>query len=360
MKKLAEKKNNWARALVRHFEGDHRSMPWRSRPTPYRVWISEVMLQQTQVATVIPYFLRFLGRFPDVRALAAADLQDVLKLWEGLGYYSRARNLHAAARQVVGRRGGRLPQTAEEWRALPGIGRYTANAIASIAFGEKVPVVDGNVVRVFSRFWALGGKSRGRLTATLYGRLGAAIRDVDPSSFNQGAMELGALVCKPRDPKCGWCPLSRWCRAFRTGRADAFPARRKTAAVPHHEIAAGVIWKRGRILIARRRYDQMLGGLWEFPGGKREKREPLGRTVAREIREETGLEVRVGDVAAVVKHAYSHFRITLTVFRCEWVSGTARPRTSAELKWIWPRELKRYPMPRANRKIVDAVAGLAP
>jgi A/G-specific adenine glycosylase len=347
----------WPKALVAWFERDHRPMPWRQDSSPYRVWISEIMLQQTQVVTVIPYFERFVARFPDVRALAAADSQDVLRLWEGLGYYSRARNLHKAAREIVAARSGRLPATHDDWLTLPGIGAYTAAAIASIAFGEPVPSVDGNVMRVCARLWAVREPIRDlRVVSRVRERLQPIIRTVNPSSFNQAMMETGALVCRPRNPVCATCVLRRDCRAFREGLTDKLPVVHRAAAVPHHTIAVGVVWKAGRLLIARRRDDQMLGGLWEFPGGKQAPGEPLADTARREVFEETGLCVRVGEPLLTVRHAYSHFRITMTAFHCKWISGRARPRTSAELKWIAPGDLRTYPFPRANRRIGDLLA----
>jgi A/G-specific adenine glycosylase len=348
---------SWPRELVRWFEREHRPMPWRSDPSPYKVWISEIMLQQTQVVTVIPYFDRFLARFPSVEALAAADLQDVLKLWEGLGYYSRARNLHQAARIILEQHGGQPPRTAARLRELPGIGAYASAAIASIAFGEPVPSVDGNVLRVCSRLWGIDTPMRDKALADdVRSRLAPLIRTVNPSHFNQAMMETGALVCKPRNPLCGQCLLSRTCVAFRTKRTHELPVVEKAAKVPSYRIAVGVIWKRGRILIARRAETQMLGGLWEFPGGKQEKGETLEQTAAREILEETGLAVRVGKPYATVKHAYSHFKITMTAFRCDWRSGRASPKASVELKWVAPAALADYPMPRANRRIAGSLA----
>lgn len=314
------------------------------------------MLQQTQVVTVIPYFERFITRFPDVATLASADSQDVLRLWEGLGYYSRARNLHQAARQIVTQRGGQFPTTCEDWRSLPGIGPYTAAAIASIAFGEPVPSVDGNVLRVCARLWGIRDPIRDPRVATrVRARLTPLILSVNPSFFNQALMETGALVCRPRHPDCEACALAADCVAFRRGLTGILPIVYRAAPVPHHRVAVGVIWKQDRVLIARRHEHQMLGGLWEFPGGKPRPRESLQQAVRREVREETGLEVRVGEPLLTVRHAYSHFRITLTAFRCEWLSGRARPLASAAVEWIRPAELPDYPFPRANRRISDRV-----
>jgi A/G-specific adenine glycosylase len=352
---------SWHGRLVHWFEKNHRPMPWRSDPSPYKVWVSEIMLQQTQVSTVIPYFDRFVKRFPTLEALALADRADVLRQWEGLGYYSRARNLHKAAQVVMAERGGRIPRTAQELQTLPGIGPYTAAAIASIAFGEAVPSVDGNVLRVFTRFWGIDRPMRDRDVARdIAQRLQKPIQDVNPSHFNQAIMETGALICRPRQPLCAQCLLAGECVAFKTGRTAELPVVQATPSVPHYTVAVGVIWKRGRILIAQRREDKMLGGLWEFPGGKQKTGETLEKTVAREIREETGLTVDVGDPFVTVKHAYSHFRITLTAFHCKWVRGSARPRASTALKWILPGSLAAYPFPRANRRIADQLQGTRP
>jgi A/G-specific adenine glycosylase len=351
--------STWPHDLVRWFEREHRPMPWRSDPSPYKVWISEIMLQQTQVVTVIPYFDRFIRRFPDFSALAGAELQDVLKLWEGLGYYSRARNLHRAAHLIVEHHAGHPPRTADALSEFPGVGPYTAAAIASIAFGEAVPAVDGNVLRVCSRLWGLDIPLRDKALADeVRGRLDPLIMTVNPSHFNQAMMETGALVCRPRHPDCRYCLLAKQCLAFKTRRTDELPVVARTGKVPHYFVAVGVIWKRGRILIARRSEERMLGGLWEFPGGKRKRGESLQQTAVREVREETGLEVRAGKPYATVKHAYSHFRITMTAFRCDWLSGRAYPRSAVQLKWISPAGLNDYPMPRANRRIVEIMRGL--
>lgn len=346
----------WSRKLVEWFEREHRPMPWRTDPSPYKVWISEVMLQQTQVVTVIPYFDRFIARFPGVQALAEAPLEDVLRHWEGLGYYSRARNLHAAARQIVSN-GGNLPDTLQGWMALPGVGVYTAAAICSIAFGIPEPVVDGNVLRVFARYWGIETPVRERAVAEqIRRRLMPVIRHHHPSHFNQAIMEMGALVCRPRNPQCGTCVLARRCVAYQTGRTGDLPVKATRKALPHHDMAVGVVWKRGRILIARRPERAMLGGLWEFPGGKRRGNEPLVKTLGRELGQETGLRVKVGANCLTLQHAYSHFCVTLHVFRCEWVSGKARPSTASELRWIRPDEVGGYPMSRASRTIAKAIS----
>lgn len=350
-----------ATRLLAWYHAHRRAMPWRDHPAPYRVWLSEIMLQQTQVATVIPYFERFLARFPDLPALAAADEQAVLKLWEGLGYYSRARNLLKTARLLVAEHGGRFPETFSGLRTLPGIGDYTAAAVASIAFEEAVPVVDGNVLRVYARRHALADDiTRPQTRAAVFAALQTWFGQLPPSTsfgdLNQALMELGAMVCVPRGPQCAACPWATACAARAAGTPEAYPVKRAKAAVPHYQVAVGVVWRKGKLLIAQRRPEQMLGGLWELPGGKQQPGETLAATVRRELREETGLAVAVGAELAVVRHAYSHFRITLTAFTCHCPAGRARPLGSAAIRWVRPAELAQLPFPTATRKLFPAIS----
>jgi A/G-specific adenine glycosylase len=312
------------------------------------------MLQQTQVETATPYFRRFMRRFPSVRALARADLQAVLKAWEGLGYYARARHLHRAAREVAGARHGRLPRSAAELRTLPGIGDYTSAAIASISFGEAVPAVDGNVLRVFARFLGIADDiSRPPARRKIGEHLTVNIPADVPGDFNQAAMELGALVCRPAGPRCTACPLRRWCVARRDARTADLPVRSRRGAGPHYDIAAAVIRRGNKVLIARRRQDRMLGGLWEFPGGKRHPGETLAETARRELIEETGLEISVGALLCETRHAYTHFSITLYAFDCRPIRGRARPLDADELRWVPVERLRDYPFPAADREIID-------
>lgn len=332
-------------------------MPWRREtPIPYHVWISEVMLQQTRVETVIPYFRRFIRAFPSIRRLAAADLQDVLKHWEGLGYYSRARNLHAAAKVVSRERAGRLPRSCTELRELPGLGEYCSAAIASIAFGESVPVVDGNVIRVMTRLLAIDDDSATpAVRRRIYRCLASCMAAHSPGEYNQAIMELGALICRPRNPSCGQCPIRRQCRAYATGEVERYPVKASRKPTPRHEIAVGIVRRNGDVLVARRSETGMLGGLWEFPGGKRSGRESLKTAARRKILEETGLTVNVGASVANVSHTYSHFSIELTAFECSVRSGRATARRNDEVRWVSPGNLKLLPWPTASRKIVDVL-----
>jgi A/G-specific adenine glycosylase len=346
-------RGDFAQRLLNWFAKEARDLPWRRNRNPYRVWLAEAMLQQTQVDTVAPYYERFLARFPTIAALAEASLEEVLKLWEGLGYYARARNLHAAAQQVVAEHGGQVPDTFEALLALPGVGRYTAGAVASIAFGQDVHAVDGNVRRVLARVFAIRKDvSRSAAQQELETLAAELLPPGQAGAFNEALMELGATVCTPRAPKCSRCSLRELCQAHATGEQDSLPVKRPRKQTPHYDVAAAVtIGDHGRVLVAQRNADDMLGGLWEFPGGKCEDGETLPECLAREMREELGVEVEVGERLTVIKHAYTHFRITLHAFRCRVVSGKPRCLDCAAFRWAPPTELDALPMSVADRKI---------
>ncbi len=345
----------WSSDLLTWYHAHKRAMPWRTTPSPYRIWVSEIMLQQTQVDTVIPYFNRFLRTFPSIKKLAQADTQDVLKAWEGLGYYSRARNLQKAALQIT-QTGGRIPRNFEDLQTLPGIGPYCAAAIASIAFGEPVPVVDGNVFRVFTRFWGIHDDiTKPATRSVLFSRLSPHVKNHNPADFNQAIMELGALVCRPTNPDCTNCPLKPRCIARKNKLTGILPVKKKKASTPHHAIGVGIIWKKDTLLIARRADNKMLGGLWEFPGGKQEPRETLRETVLREVREETALEVSIGDCYQPIKHTYSHFSITMTAYDCTYTAGRISRKGRPPCKWVHAKKLSDFPFPTANKKLIDQI-----
>jgi A/G-specific adenine glycosylase len=348
-----ETRSDFAQCLLAWFATEARDLPWRRDRSPYRVWLAEVMLQQTQVDTVAPYYERFLVHFPTIRMLAKAPLEKVLKLWEGLGYYTRARNLHAAARQIVAQHSGQIPDTFEALLALPGVGRYTAGAIASIAFGRDVPAVDGNVRRVLARVFAIREDvSRSAVQRKLEALAADLLPAGQAGTFNEALMELGAIVCTPRAPRCGHCPLRELCQAYTTGEQETLPVKRPRKQTPHYDVAAAVTLDQdGHVLVAQRNADDMLGGLWEFPGGKREDGETLPECLAREMREELDVEVKVGELLTVVKHAYTHFRITLHAFRCRVMKGEPCCRDCAAFRWVSPAELDALPMSVADRKI---------
>ncbi len=342
-------------ALHAWYEASARDMPWRRTRDPYAVWVSEVMLQQTQVATVIPYYEAWMAQFPDVAALAAADEAAVLKRWEGLGYYSRARNLHRAARAVVAEHGGVVPDDQQAFRALPGVGPYTAAAVLSIAFDRDLAVVDGNVRRVLGRLVALAHDARKAPWSRAIDELAAELLPAGAALVhNQAVMELGALVCTPRSPSCEGCPLAGPCRARRAGDPEAYPRRAPRKAVPHHQVAIGLIFDEGgRVFIDQRPYDGLLGGLWEFPGGKLEPGETVEQALARELMEELGMRAEVTGALPSVDHAYSHFKVTLHPRRCRFVSMDSRAAEGTPCRWVSLDELSEVAMPRANRKVLE-------
>ena len=348
----------FARALAAWFDGGSRDLPWRRTRDPYRIWLSEIMLQQTRVETVLPYYARFLERWPTVEALAGAEQGDVLKTWEGLGYYARCRNLHRAAQQIVATHGGRLPDSLDGWLALPGVGRSTAGAILTFGFGQRHPLLDGNVKRVLTRLWDVAevvtrAPVERRLWAWSAELLNAA---GDPWTHNQAMMELGARVCAPREPACGACPGADHCAARAAGSQGQRPVKKPKKPLPHKQIGVAVIGdEQGRILIQLRPPEGLLGGLWEFPGGKQEPGETIEDCVRRETAEELGLDVEVGPLVTRVKHAYSHFRITLHAYRCTVLRGTPTPRVAPEWRWVPLGELTRYAFPKANKTVIEAL-----
>ncbi len=346
-----------AAALLAWSERASRPFPWRRNRDPYLVWIAETMLQQTQITTVIPYFERWLERFPNVHALASASLDDVLKVWEGLGYYARARNLHRAARIVVEEFGGRLPSRREDLLALPGIGPYTAGAILSLAFGQDEPVVDGNVRRVLCRVFGIEeDPRRPRVERRLWDIARSLIVPGRAREINEALMDLGREVCTPRQPRCDLCPLHDLCVARVQGRQHDLPVRSPRRKVPHYTVTAGVIWnEEGKVLLAQRPAEGLLGGLWEFPGGKVEPGETLEACLKRELREELDIEVEVGEPVAVVSHAYSHFRITLHAFHCRLVRGEPQAIGVADWRWVRPEEIRMYPLSRADIKVLEVL-----
>lgn len=339
--------------LLTWFSSQARDLPWRHNRTPYRVWVAEIMLQQTQVDTVVGYYERFLARFPTVYALADADQEDVLKLWEGLGYYRRARALHQAAQEVVSHYDGKLPADVKALRSLPGIGPYTAGAIASIAFGLPAPAVDGNVRRVMARVLTLATPSPGELEEAV--RLW--MPDETPGAFTEGLMELGATLCTPRSPRCLLCPWCDLCQARVLGKQEQYPAPQPRKTLPHYDVTAAVtVRDDGRILVAQRLAESMLGGLWEFPGGKRDEGETLPQALRRELQEEMGIDIIVAEQLTVVEHTYTHFRMTLYAFICRLEAGEPQCIECQDFKWATLQEIDALPMAVTDRKISKALA----
>jgi A/G-specific adenine glycosylase len=339
--------------LLAWFDRHQRDLPWRNTADPYAIWLSEVMLQQTQVSTVVPYWRRFLERFPTVRALAAAPLPDVLALWRGLGYYSRARHLHRAAQEITTQHGGRLPSTAAELLELPGFGRYTAGAVASIAFGEAAPLVDGNVARVLSRLFVIEGAPGDRAReAKLWELAEGLVAGERPGAWNQALMELGATVCRPEKPTCLLCPVRAHCGALAQGRVDELPPPRQRAAPKRLALGVAVWERRGRFLLARREESGLFGGLWELPSVPlRASTRALANTFAR-----IGLRLTLGESLGVVRRTLTHRALELHLFRA---NGRAMPRKALEyreLRWASLAEADALGMSTAMEKALELAA----
>lgn len=310
------------------------------------------MLQQTRVETVIPYFENWMQRFPDVATLACASLQDVLAVWEGLGYYGRARNLHRAAQMIMENFGGALPEDVHQLRKLPGVGRYTAGAIASLAFGLDEPALDGNIRRVLARYFNVSEDARSPSGERHLWELARQNLPIGRAGeYNQAIMDLGSLLCTPKSPDCPNCPAEDSCQARALGIQAQRPVLLPKAPTPHHQVTAAVITRNGCVLIACRPPHGLLGGLWEFPGGKQQEGEDLASCLRREIREELGVEIEVGELLGVYRHAYTHFRITLHAFRCLLLRGEPQSIQVADLRWVRLEELSQFPMGKIDRKI---------
>lgn len=353
--------SDFAQNILEWYSIHKREMPWRETKDPYKIWISEIMLQQTRVDQAWPYFERFMSEFPTVFDLAKANQQQVLKAWEGLGYYSRARNLHAASKEIVDRYNGNLPSEYDEIINLKGIGPYTAAAITSIAFGKPNAVVDGNVIRVITRYFGIEEDIRSsRTTKQVQAHVDELISGEYPAAFNQGLMEIGSLVCKPANPNCMECPIQAGCIATRTAKTDTIPYKSPAKKKPHKHIGVGIITRKdGKVLIALRPENVMLGGLWEFPGGKQEEGENIQQTVERELKEELEVEVHAYKEFMQLKHVYSHFSITLYAYLCHLVSGDPKPKSSQEVRWVDISELEQYPFPKANKKLTEKLLELS-
>lgn len=341
-------------SLLRWYRRSGRNLPWRRTRDPYRIWVSEVMLQQTQVETVIPYYKRFLHRFPSLIILARARRDSVFRIWQGLGYYRRARQLHEAAQIVMDTHHGRLPKHAVELEHLPGFGPYTSGAVASIAFDDPVPAIDGNVIRVMSRLLHITVPiTQEVIRKHIRPSVQALIPKRSPGEFNQALMELGAVICRPKAPKCFLCPVRKFCLTVKQAADPALiPIKHRTPRPKNTiPIAIGVVQRHDQILIAKRPDGTILGGLWEFPGGKKEKGETLTAACIREIKEETGIRIRIASRIDNFVHHYSHYSVHLHFFDCRVRGG--RLRSNRPVKWIRRQNLVNYAFPAANRRIIE-------
>lgn len=351
-------------ALLPWFSKHRRDLPWRREYTPYQTWIAEMMMQQTQMDRGVTYFLRWMERFPDIASVAEASETDLLKAWEGLGYYRRVRHIQMAARVIMERHGGVFPEDYQAILALPGVGPYTAGAIASTAFNQEVPCVDGNVERVLSRIFNIDTPVREEpAKSRIYALAQELIPPGEARHFNQALMELGALVCRKK-AVCAFCPVQKACEAYRLGLQESRPVTGRKPTVTRIEMASGVLLHNGRLFIQRRQENDVWGGLWEFPGGCLEEGETCAQALVREWKEELGFEVALVRPLAVLRHSYTMYRITLHCFSIRLVGSYAEkdddgfpipPTLSAATAWKWipPETIKHYPLPSPHRKLAD-------
>lgn len=325
--------------------------PWRTTDDPYKIWVSEIMLQQTQVTTVIPYYNKWIVKFPTLNDVAKASDEDLFKYWEGLGYYNRVNNFRIACNEVIEKFNGKVPSSKTDLMQLKGIGDYTSSAIASIAFNKKNYVIDGNVKRIMSRVLCLKDYSKAsmnRLSEFLLENMPLK----KPGDFNQGLMDLGRNICKPRNPECNSCPIESSCQANLTKSIQLYPTPKpKSKKNPHYTVGIGIIWKDNEILITKRKKNTLLGGLWEFPGGKKKTNETIKACIKREILEELEIDVEVLNFLTSVEHKYSHFSITLHAYNCSFNKGKIKCNSADDWKWIKPNQLKSLPFPKANHYI---------
>ena len=345
--------NKVSKVLAKWYNAKHYNFPWRENNSAYSVWISEIMLQQTQVLTAAPYFLAWMKKFPTVNSVAIAHIDDLLKSWEGLGYYQRAHNILFAAQSIMNKYNGFFPKKYEELIELKGIGDYTASAIMSIAYNKPYPAIDGNLKRVVARLYGVNDlkniikKSKEHILDLMTNQ--------NPSIINQSLMDLGREICKPKKPKCADCPVKEFCIAFNNQLIDKFSLKTKAKKIPAFDVSVGLIIKNNHILISKRKKNGLLGGLWELPGGKLIKNENFKDCLNRELEEELDIKIKIIKKIGTIKHQYSHFKINMCGFKCKIKSGTPKPLASDSIKWINFNEIKNFAFPKATLKLFDII-----
>ncbi len=343
--------------ILHWYEEVKRDLPWRRTRDPYKIWVSEVMLQQTRVETVIPYWNRFIELFPTIEQLAEAPEPNVLKAWEGLGYYSRVRNLQKGAQVVRDKFGGRVPDTLDEISTLPGVGPYTAGAILSIAYDVDVPAVDGNVFRVLSRIFLIEEDIMKPKTRRTFESLAEFL--IPPgraASFNQGLMELGATICIPKNPRCHACPVQAKCRAQEEGIQEQLPIKEKKKPPRPVDMTAALLRDGDRVLIRRRPESGLLAGMWEFPGGERLEGMTLEESLTAHLRDAFGVQANPRSLFAQVQHTFSHLQWDMRVYECALTAGQVREQE--DVKWVAISDLSTYTFPVAHGKVVKELSGL--
>ncbi len=349
MENTSSKKSDFRKKLIRWYKKHHRQLPWRETHDPYKIWISEIMLQQTTVSAVISYYEKWCKIFPDVEALSKTPLQKVLKTWQGLGYYQRVQNLHKTSKIIVHEFGGQIPDDYDALRKLPGIGPYTASALLSFAFDVPYPVLDVNVRRVLMRLIGIRSTTDNKNDSTFLKFLTPHLPRKNSNQFNQALIELGALVCRPKNPLCLLCPITEFCRAYKTGEQEIIPLPKKRNFQKIETVIA-IIKKEGKYLVQKRPSRGLLANFWEFPGGKRKSSESLIQALHREIREELGVEIEKEEYLTNVHHSYTQFQVTLYAYKCSLKNGP--PLKAKKIRWVSLRGLHRYPFPSGSVKII--------
>jgi A/G-specific adenine glycosylase len=346
--------------LLAWYALNERDLPWRQTRDPYAIWVSEIMLQQTRVETVVPYYLRFMDRYPTVETLAASPLEEVLKLWEGLGYYARARNLHQASQMVVERFNGELPASEKELASLPGIGRYTADALSAFVFHRDTLALEGNLKRVLARLFDIHKDPKRPEGEKELRQRGLSILPAGKASeFNQALMDLGALVCTPRSPSCDLCPLTADCLAFQNGTQEELPLRQPRGELPLRRAVAAVVRENDNVLILRRPERGLLGGLWGFPSGYREEGESNQLTLQWVVKEQLGLEIDIGQPLPPLSHTYTHFRVDLEPYMCQIATSSGILRDREDVRWVKPHQLSEVPMGKLDRMLSSELDKIA-
>ena len=342
----------FSNSLLQWYDSNSRDLPWRKTNDLYKIWISEVMLQQTRVDTVVPYYLRWVEKYKSIKSVAKADGLKLLKLWEGLGYYSRCRNFHKACKIIVNDYNGEIPSDYQKFRLLPGVGDYTASAVFSIGLKQTYAATDGNVRRVMARVLRIKNitnHNKKRINNTL-------IKWMDrerPGDINQALMDLANKICRVDHAQCSTCPIDEICMANKMSIPESYPARVKKKIIPHKEIVAGIIWQRDKFLITKRTENGLLGGLWELPGGEIVSSETPIEALRRQIKEEWNIDINIKKKVGCVKHAYSHFKITLTLYQCQTQESVKN--MNKEYRWITPAEIKYFPFPKSNHKLFNVL-----
>ena len=339
--------------LQKWYRDTKRDLPFRGTKDPYKIWISEVMLQQTQIKTVIPYYNRWIETFPNIQMVANSQLDSLLKIWEGLGYYGRCVNFHNAAKIVLKNYDGKIPSDYNTFIKLPGVGKYTAGAVLSISFGVKIPAIDVNVFRVISRFYTLNKSVN--TNKTIYNLVSSMLEYVSsPGNFNQALMDFGSLVCVQKNPKCNICPISTDCKAYLKNQVNQFPKISKTISKPHYDVVVGMIWYNDKFYIQKRSLNSMLAGLWEFPGGKVNQGESFEIALKRGIKNETGFMPIIGNEIDSIEHSYSHFSISLHCFQC--FIKNKKLIYNRKFEWIAPKDIENFSFPKANHKLFNLIS----